>query len=320
LEKWQLRQRQALSLDAKILLSQQKTQEWYEHWEGQVYVAFSGGKDSTVLLHLVRSIYPDVPAVFADTGLEYPEIKEHVRATENVVWVRPKKSFKQVIEEYGYPIISKQVARFVRDLQNPTEHNAASRNLRLTGMNQKGCYCSSQRLPKKWLYLVDAPFKVSEQCCTVMKKEPVHRYDKESGRKPFIGMMAADSEKREKAYLSTGCNAFSLKRPQSQPMAFWTEQDVLLYLKTFGVPYAKVYGDIVDSGGGQLITTGERHTGCCYCAFGVHLEKGENRFQRMARTHPQLYNYCINQLGLGQVLDYIHVDYCPLGGLQLEAS
>ena len=83
--------------------------EWYKHWEEKVYVAFSGGKDSTVLLHLVRSIYPEVPAVFSDTGLEYPEIKAFVRSVENVVWLRPKMSFKEVIEKYGYPVVSKML-------------------------------------------------------------------------------------------------------------------------------------------------------------------------------------------------------------------
>lgn len=277
-----------------------------------MYVAFSGGKDSTVLLHLVRQMYPDVPAVFTDTGLEYPEVKDFVRSTPGVIILRPEKSFREVLRENGYPVVSKQVARFVRDLQNPTPKNEATRRLRLTGYNQDGIYCSTQRLPRKWLYLVEAPFKVSEECCSIMKKRPAKKYGTASGRKPMIGMMAADSQQREKMYLATGCNGFRMHSPQSQPLAFWTEQDVLLYLKTFGVPYAKVYGDIVQGEDGKLVTTGERHTGCIYCCFGVHLTKGENRFQRMARTHPQLYDYCMNQLGLAEVLDYLNVDYKPV--------
>ena len=61
---WELQQMQSLPLSAKVVMTQQRIREWYEHWDGMVYVSFSGGKDSTVLLHLVRDMYPDVPAVF----------------------------------------------------------------------------------------------------------------------------------------------------------------------------------------------------------------------------------------------------------------
>lgn len=92
-----LRALQAKTLEEKIQISTARIIEWYENWEGQVYVSFSGGKDSTVLLDLVRKIYPDVPAVFADTGLEYPEIREFVKGYDNVVWVKPKMTFSEVL-------------------------------------------------------------------------------------------------------------------------------------------------------------------------------------------------------------------------------
>ena len=109
----QLKQLQALPLDIKIRKTEQRIREWYEHWEGGVYVSFSGGKDSTVLLDIVRRLYPDVPAVFSDTGLEYPEIKEFVKTFPNVTIVRPKHSFKEILTKYGYPIISKEIAECV---------------------------------------------------------------------------------------------------------------------------------------------------------------------------------------------------------------
>lgn len=80
---------------------------------GDVFISFSGGKDSTVLLDIARRIYPDIEAVFSDTGLEYPEIKEFVKTFPNVAIVRPKYSFKQILTKYGYPIISKEVANVV---------------------------------------------------------------------------------------------------------------------------------------------------------------------------------------------------------------
>ena len=115
-----LKQRQGLPLEAKINMSLHKIREFYDHFQGDVYVSFSGGKDSTVLLDLVRYIYPNVPAVFVDTGLEYPEIREFVKSINNVTWLKPKMPFTQVIEKYGYPVVSKKVARQISDLQNPT--------------------------------------------------------------------------------------------------------------------------------------------------------------------------------------------------------
>ena len=69
---YDLKQMQSVPLHGKIVMTQQRIRQWYEHWEGQVYVGFSGGKDSTVLKHIVDSMYDDVPAVFVNTGLEYP--------------------------------------------------------------------------------------------------------------------------------------------------------------------------------------------------------------------------------------------------------
>jgi len=109
-----LKQRQSLPLDIKVRMTQQRIREWVNEFgiDG-VYVSFSGGKDSTVLLHIAREIYPDMKAVFVDTGLEYPEIREFVKTFDNVDWIKPKMNFKQVIEKYGYPFISKEVSECV---------------------------------------------------------------------------------------------------------------------------------------------------------------------------------------------------------------
>lgn len=306
-ELYELQQKQSLPLDLKILLTKQRIMEWYEHWGGAVYVSFSGGKDSTVLLDLVRSIYPDVPAVFSDTGLEYPELREFVRSVDNVTWVRPKMSFRKVIEQYGYPVTTKEQARALHDLR--VTKSEKLRDLRLHG-NKHGM----GKLAKKWYRLMDAPFKVSHSCCDVMKKRPTHAYERESGRKAFLGNMASESHLRTTAWKLQGCNAFTAKRPVSTPMAFWTEQDVLEYLLQYKIPYAPVYGDIVRGEDGLLTTTGCSRTGCIFCMFGCHLEPEPNRFQRLKQTHPKLYEYGMKDyeeggLGIAKVLDYINVPY-----------
>jgi 3'-phosphoadenosine 5'-phosphosulfate sulfotransferase (PAPS reductase)/FAD synthetase len=108
-----LRALQAESLDRKVRITQTRIIEWYTKFNGQVYVAFSGGKDSTVLLNIVRSLYPDVEAVFVGTGLEYPEIKDFVKTIPNVTTIRPKMQFADVVTKYGYPVIGKEISEAV---------------------------------------------------------------------------------------------------------------------------------------------------------------------------------------------------------------
>jgi len=108
-----LKELQALPLYRKIGITTARIIEWYQYWNGNVYVSFSGGKDSTVLLHIVRSIFPDVPAVFSNTGLEYPEIQKFVRGFDNVITIYPKTKFMDIMGTYGYPLIGKEVSEAI---------------------------------------------------------------------------------------------------------------------------------------------------------------------------------------------------------------
>ena len=297
MEQWQLQQRQGLPLEVKVQMSLIRIDQFFDKFEGQVYISFSGGKDSTVLLDLVRTRHPDVEAVFVDTGLEYPEIREFVKTVPNVTWIRPKMNFKQVIEKYGYPVISKKNSKMIYDIQHPTVNNMATRKLYIEGIKRDGSKTNSFKLPKKWMPLALSNIPVSDKCCSVLKKEPFKRYNKETKRSPYIGMMASDSNQRREAHLKTGCNSFSKGNVQSNPMGFWMEKDVWEYIKTRKLGYSKIYDK------------GVTRTGCMFCMFGVHLEKGQNRFQLMQRSHPKMWDYCINKLGCGKVLDFIRIPY-----------
>ena len=299
---------QAWPLERKIRVTQAKILEWYHHYGGKVAVSFSGGKDSTVLLDLARRAFPDMPAVFVDTGLEYPEIRAFVKSVPNVTWLRPEMPFSKVLTTYGYPIISKDVAKRI----HYARQGSVWALCHLNGLNADGTLSKYNERYKKWRILLDAPFLISDKCCEVMKERPIRKYARAGGLHMILGTMASESMRRQSAYLKTGCNAYSKRDPTSQPMSFWTEQDVLAYLKMTGIPYASVYGEIIEQNG-KLTTTGAKRTGCMFCMFGVHLEKQPNRFQRMALTHPKQYEFCIHKLGCGAVLDFLGIPYCPGG-------
>ena len=187
----------------------------------------------------------------------------------------------------------------------------------------------SQFSCERYQFFLDAPFEISHMCCSVMKKAPGKAYTKETGRYPITAQMASESRLRTQVWLRQGCNAFDAKKPISNPMALWTEQDVLLYIRENDIPICSVYGEIVtdDEESGQmnladfgifdlerpsLHTTGCDRTGCVFCGFGCHLEKpGRGRFERLKETHPKLYAYIMKPwdeggLGYKEVIDWIN--------------
>lgn len=376
-----LYQMQSLPLSAKIRMTARRINEWVnEFGEDGVYLSFSGGKDSTVLGHIIREVcgYKNIPFVFVDVPTQYPELKEFTQTFDNLVILKPKISFAQVCEQYGFPMISKVVSncvsgarKYVKYLDSQKSNNAIltdrqfhmlamsdplgierrinkkneqHKNLqigvipsgseyrlrRLNGelKDSKGNY--SQFNQEKYKFFLEAPFEISDLCCDIMKKKPVHDYEKKTGRKPIIATMASESVIRTQKWLQDGCNAFNVTKPHSNPMSFWTEQDVLLYIKENNLPICSVYGEVVtdyeavgqcenqmsfadfgifDKERPLLKTTGCQRTGCVLCGFGCHLEK-ESRFLRLKETHPKFHNllYILKNNGVtyAEAIDWVN--------------
>lgn len=347
----ELEQWQSLPLEAKIRMSDRRIFEWYKSFGEDVYVAFSGGKDSTVLAdlvaHLCAEMHYKLTLVFSDTGLEYPEIRKFVpqyadylrnkhQIEVELVIVKPEMTFKEVIQSVGYPIGSKKIARQIYDLKHPTEKNEATRRLYLTGVKSDGTISKSFKMSKRWIPMIDSKFEVSDKCCDIMKKEPTKKFEKETGMVGIVGTMACESTQRKETWMQYGCNAFKARRPQSKPLSFWTEQDILEYILKYDIPYASVYGEIIGKDEEntyqtslvkavakthcgvprniKLETTQCQRTGCMFCMFGCHLEKQPNRFQKMKETHPTIYNYCMKPveeggLGLDEIMTFMNIPH-----------
>ena len=174
---------------------------------------------------------------------------------------------------------------------------------------------------EKYKFFLESPFEICNRCCNVMKKEPTHRYNHESGRHPMTAQMARESRLRTQKWLQNGCNGFHLREPISNPMAFWNESDVLKYIKQNNLEICSVYGDVVedwefinavagqmtisDVAGFEAIkdfdapkpplrTTGCKRTGCVFCGFGCHMDNRPNRFELIDNlSNPSLRDFCM---------------------------
>ncbi|MCQ2369242.1 MAG: phosphoadenosine phosphosulfate reductase family protein [Paludibacteraceae bacterium] len=314
----ELEQMQSLSLESKIRMTQTRIKGWYEAFDGNVYVSVSGGKDSQVLAHIVKGMYPDVPCVFVNTGLEYDSVrKKGIELADEVL--RPEMDFVNVIKNYGYPIFGKEISQAIFEtrkklekrgvksnyadaLRNINENELTMREKQLLGILKDNNGEYSQYNKERYLYAIDAPFYIGNKCCDIMKKRPAHKYVNKTKSRPFIGTMADESRLRKTTWLKNGCNAFNAKYPQSTPLSFWTEQDILKYIKINNLDIANIYGDIAyqdDDGmyyddplfieNMQLTTTGAKRTGCVFCLFGI--TQNQDRLIQLKKAEPQKFDF-----------------------------
>lgn len=295
MEKSTLKLRQKLDLDSKIIIAKKAIDSFIDTMgEDNVYIAYSGGKDSTVLAHLIYSMGYEIDLVFSNTRNEFKSIIEQVNYMKNngykVKQILPKLTPKQVIEKYGYPVVSKQVSSAVYYGKKNLKDGKDTYRLRQLQGKEKG----SKFNKAKWEFLLYTDLNISDKCCNELKKKPLQLFEKETGKRPFIGTMASESITRESSYLKHGCNNLTKNKEKSTPLGIWLEQDIKDYIERYNVKIADIYKT-------------ESRTGCVACAFGMEFDK--ERFKRLKEIEPKKYDYVINTLGYNKVCEIMGYDY-----------
>lgn len=280
-----------------------------------------GGLDSITLLVFLRKLGIDVPAISV-SSLEDKSIQK-IHKELGVIPVKPLKSKVQVIREHGYPILSKEIAGKIDLLQNPSDKNKTVRHAIITG--ETGEYGGNRtgtrmQLAHRWLKLFGGyenetegthygkpDFKVSDKCCYWLKEKPCDDWAKEHNSVPYLGLMASEGGRREKALMRNGCNYFGETTIRSAPFAIFYRHDLLRLALDLNVPVPEIYGEIRPDKDGILQTTGAQRTGCSMCGFGIHLEDRPHRFDRLRKSNPKEWAFWMYEMGWGHVLDYIGV-------------
>lgn len=328
------RVKQQLPYEAKIAYAELRAREFADECARRdlnVHVSV-GGLDSITLLMFLRSIGIDCPAVSV-SSLEDKSI-QHIHKQLGVISLRPLKSKVEVIREFGYPILSKEIAGKIALLQNPSEKNKTVRHAIITG--ETGEYGGNltgtrMQLSAKWLKLFGGyenetegthyavpDFKVSDKCCYYLKEKPCDDWAKANNSVPYLGLMASEGGRREKALMRNGCNYFGETTIRSAPFAIFSRQDILQLALDLNVPVPEIYGKIQTDANGNLQTTGAQRTGCSICGFGIHLEKRPHRFDQLYERNPKEWEFWMYEMGMGHVLDYIGVGWQPQIRMELD--
>lgn len=293
-----LRYFQSLPLDVKIQRTKLRIRECVQHFGiDAVYVSYSGGKDSTVLSHIIKTEYPDILHIFSNTTCEFPETIAHVKWEKehnntNLISITPTIkgglpfTFLDSVRKYGFPVFSKSISNAIR-----TYRHAKTERTRANSLDY------IQRNFPKFVQYINLP--ISDKCCEKLKKNPLKKYARENGLEcAIIGTLAAESHQRQNDWIRHGCNTFHVKKDnQCRPLSFWTDQDIYDYIKLYSVKIADLY---------QM---GYKRNGCMFCGFGSSFcKKGElNNYQQLAITHPTAHAFVVKHFA--DILDACDVKY-----------
>jgi len=264
------------SLQDKIEAAEKIIKEAYQKNNGKIFISCSFGKDSTVLRDIALKLYPNLPVVFSNTTNERQEIIQYMKKHSDVIIVTPEKSFKEVIETEGFPLVSKEVSQKVNELKHTNGYR--TRMLRYYG-NNKG----DSVLPKKWHSLAEQPFDISSKCCKILKKDPLEKWAKKEGLKPLIALMSDESRLRQQ--LSLYGKDDNEKKIYPFLRTGWTQADIWEYARQYDIRFAECYYDRVVNG---VLIKALEQSGCEYCHYGEHLEEGD-RFKSSRILTPKRY-------------------------------
>lgn len=253
--------------------SKQKIQKViYDKGIENIAISFSGGKDSTVLKHLVESINSNIKSIFCNTGVEYISIVNFVKSFNNVEIIKPKKSFLEVVNKFGYPIISKEQSYYLSDIKNPNVCQK-TKDIRLGN--------GSFSISKKWRFLLDIDFKISDKCCYYLKKYPLKRLKYYY----FTGERIQESNLRKQRYHTC------IMPKKCIPLRLWNNELIDKYIKYYNIEICDIYKF-------------ERRTGCKFCLYGIHLEKRPNKIDRLKFIEPKSYEFA-KSIGIIDVMEKI---------------
>lgn len=286
--------------------------QYYQTLEGRVYIAFSGGKDSSLLKFLCDKYTdwigaPRIKCVFNNTTNELREILDFVKTFgDEVEWLRPKMTFAQSLEVNGYPLVSKAQAQYISEARKTK--SVKLRDLRINGrtITKDGVTKHYPHISNKWKFLVEGNVEITDKCCKILKKDPAKEFEKRTGLKPIIGVTFDESSLRKLTAIREGsCNTYG-KRPVSKPLNIFKQEDVWTAILENNVPYCKdVYDDKTING--EFIKGLDR-TGCAYCGFGLHLEGDISpRLTRLYQTDTNRYKSFMDKLGYREALHTIGI-------------
>lgn len=282
-------------LDIKITTAMERIESLYYKTNGQCYLSFSGGKDSTVILALIKAcedvltIPPNaIPAVFCNTGIELEATVEFVNWIKenyysNVQIIKPEKTFPWITNNKGKPIKSKMKSEFISWYQKNRNEDQLSFQYML-GVGKNGKSYAKTKIADKDLHLIHPDFdiRISNECCNILKKKPFAKYNKTHDINGYIlgeritegGVRQLNVEKR----LYNGgklCTKTKGKYLIKLPIIDWTDDDIDLFIKKYNVPLSKAY-----------TVQGYDRTGCFLCPFSLQIDKN---LEKLCKYEPNRY-------------------------------